>query len=297
MVEAAARAGATHAKIQNIYSHELTYRDEFEANSPNQIFYRPYASEFERLSQLDLSEQDEKIFVEKCNQLGITPMTTVFTHDGVKRAIKAGFKSIKIASYDCESLPLIHKVANFATELVISTGATSLSNVKKTLEMVQDKVPSLFVLHARTLYPNTLKNLNIMRMIQLSGLGCKIGLSDHSSTLQGDLSSSFLAISLGAEAIERHFTILPLDKTKDGPVSINQSQLAEIAAFANSSRRNKISWLAEFLSDLSNQDSIAIPSEEFSEEEINNKHYYKGRLASQHKGQTCPSWLPCDHFQ
>lgn len=123
MINQAKNSGFTHGKIQGLYSNELTKREEFE--NPDSKFYRPFLAEFNRLSKLDLTEGDEKWFIDTCIDVGIIPMITVFTHSGAERAKKTGFKSIKIASYDCSSLPLIESVATYADEIVVSTGATS----------------------------------------------------------------------------------------------------------------------------------------------------------------------------
>ena len=45
---------------------------------------------------------------------------------------------------------------------------------------------------------------------------------------------------MGADVIERHFTILEESKTKDGPVSINPSQLKELKNFASQSRYERM---------------------------------------------------------
>ena len=135
MIISAKNNGASHAKIQGLYSHEITKRDQFEL--PTNRIFRPYANEVERLSKLDLSIDTEKWFVQKCNEISIIPMITVFTHMGVERAKNAGFKSIKFASYDCGSLPIISKVLEFADEIVISTGATYWNEIKSTAEYLQ----------------------------------------------------------------------------------------------------------------------------------------------------------------
>ena len=45
------------------------------------------------------------------------------------------------------------------------------------------------------------------------------------------LIASYAAIYNGASLIERHFTILPKDKTKDGKVSINPSDIKDLFKF------------------------------------------------------------------
>jgi hypothetical protein len=66
MIYASKENGATHAKIQGLYSDELTSRSEFEDSKAK--IYRPYHAEYERLRKLDLSFETEKWFVEKCKE-------------------------------------------------------------------------------------------------------------------------------------------------------------------------------------------------------------------------------------
>ena len=95
MIISAKDSGATHGKLQGLYSSELTDRERF--NLSDNSTYRPYKTEFERLKTLDLSPEIELWFVDKCKSLDLIPMITVFTHLGVERARNAGFRSIKIA--------------------------------------------------------------------------------------------------------------------------------------------------------------------------------------------------------
>lgn len=295
MLREAKQAGATHAKIQNMYSWELTRRDEFE--NPAQPLYRPYSPEFSRLSGLDLEEETETQFVLEAHEIGITPMTTVFTHEGLRRARRAGFKSIKIASYDCASLPLIKGALDFALELVISTGASYWSEVNDTIAFVQSTgFENVTYLHASTRYPNTVANMNLGRMLELASLGIPAGFSDHSDTRvpEDAIVASKLAIALGAKAIERHFTIFDWKETKDGPVSVNPIQLAELSEFSlfwgNGDGRDITSlFSAEVLK------SLADVSLEPGPEELLNRSYYRGRFASTHADKLCYSWQECGH--
>jgi N,N'-diacetyllegionaminate synthase len=116
MVQAAADAGADYAKIQALYSADLTYRGRFETAltdvAGNSLtLQRPYAAELARLSQLDLTPDDEALFVEICAEAGIQPLITVFTRAAVPRLAKLGFPAVKIASYDCASYPLLREAA------------------------------------------------------------------------------------------------------------------------------------------------------------------------------------------
>ena len=296
MVYQAAIGGASHAKIQNLYSWELSYRSEYESRAGE--MYRPYFGEFERLRKLDLDPKTESLFVSTCKALNITPMVTVFTHEGANRAKEAGFRSIKIASYDCASLPLIESVLNFADELVVSTGATSWEKVTRTAEYLSTRdSQSIALLHATTAYPNTLENANLGRMGALEQFGLPVGYSDHTGTLDSHTANatSKAAIILGAQVLERHFTVLPPGATKDGPVSIDTIRLADLANFFEDqsgtgfvSAEEKIA--VEEL--LATSDSFRL---EPNDEELMNARYYRGRVVSRHAGLACFSWDHCVH--
>ena len=177
MVRLAADAGATHAKIQGIYSAELVYRERFEVGGSGRP--RPFEAEFKRLESLELTEATEKSFVEWCLLYGVTPMITVFTHAGIDRAVRQGFTSFKIASYDCTSLALIERCLPHAQELVVSTGGTRWDDISKTAELLSSwssRVDAR-LLHAVTVYPTSLGDFNPARMLALQLFGLPFGLS------------------------------------------------------------------------------------------------------------------------
>jgi sialic acid synthase SpsE len=287
MIIEAKNSGATHAKIQGLYSEEITKRKEFE--SKGGTIYRPYKQEFARLKMLDLSFETEKWFVKTCQRETITPMITVFTHKGVERAKNAGFTSIKIASYDCASRPIIRKVLNFANEIVISTGATFWHEIAETVLMLNRYKQSnqkIALLHAKTLYPTQLSEFGILRMLALSMFGYKVGLSDHTKPSETQLIASKIAIFMGASYIERHFTVLNKSETKDGPISINPQELKELKIFTQKTRLEQLNEIG--LQNL----KLTLPcySLDPTEQELINRSYYRGRVASKYNGKEFYSW-------
>lgn len=294
-LEAAQRAGFTHAKIQGLYSHELTYRPQFE--DPAGRLYRPFDAERSRLSKLDLSEDIEAAFVANVIEIGMTPMITVFTHEGCERARRAGFKSIKIASYDCGSLPLIESVLQFADELVVSTGATPWSEVEKTALYLRANSGAVQVslLHARTLYPMPLSESGLARMLALKSFGLPVGFSDHSPTNldTSPLLASQLAVFLGADVIERHFTVLPRSETKDGPVSVNEVEARNLADFALLEKSAQASIISA-VGPEALLGAIHTRSLEPTDAELSNAEYYRGRVASIKRNQPVFSWEEWD---
>ena len=58
-------------------------------------------------------------------------MTTIF-NDSVNVVKEMGFEEIKVASYDCASIPLIRELKHKFKKLYVSTGATYDQEIEKT---------------------------------------------------------------------------------------------------------------------------------------------------------------------
>ena len=292
MIQEAKINGASHAKLQGLYSFELTKRAEFEQeNQTEDSMLRPFQAEFDRLSKLDLTPETEMKFVQDCIKAEIIPMITVFTHAGLERAINAGFKSFKIASYDCGSRELISRVLKHADELVISTGATLWHEIELTSKLIaknKKQDTKIAFLHARTIYPTPLENINISRMMFLKYLGWETGLSDHSRPEVDGLIASKVAIHLGAKYIERHFTVLEKDQTRDGPVSISPQQLLELYKFSNMNPQDRYEELSK--SNKLPQIIFGSSDLEIDAQEVKNAKYYRGRVASWQGSKQVNSW-------
>lgn len=293
MVAEGAKNGATHLKIQGLYHDELNFREQFEEQRSIEhqaSIVRPFEAEVSRLKPLTLSLETEKDFVRECKAFGVTPMITVFTHSGLDRAVKAGFRSFKIASYDCSSLALISRILPVCDELVISTGATTWDEIAQTANFVAENklgTTRIVFLHAVTEYPTEITSVRLLRMTALKQFGFEVGYSDHTAPRTTDLKAVALAIKLGAKAIERHFTVLEVGATKDGPVSVNPSQLSKIAGMFSS---NEI--LDSYLPDVQLCKSMLTPllSLDPSDLEIKNREYYRGRVVSTFNGVKINSW-------
>ena len=96
------------------------------------------------------------------------------------------------------------------------------------------------------------------------------------------------AVSLGAEIVEKHFTILPKDSTKDGVVSANAKQLKEISTIC----KMDINDLNNYVRDEVNEFEIMKGNltRELTDTELLNRDYYQGRFASKVKDEIIFNW-------
>ncbi|MCF8494920.1 MAG: N-acetylneuraminate synthase family protein [Rickettsiaceae bacterium] len=290
-IHEAASNGADFVKIQAIRSKELTHRPRFDEglldeNGVVQVIKRPFDAEIARLSKLDLSLDDEEWFVEECLRAGIAPMTTAFTLNGAREIKDMGYEAIKIASYDCASFPLLREVRKYWNNIFVSTGATYDNEIEKAAEVL--KGTDFTFLHCLTIYPTPLEVLNLKRMNYLRRYTNKIGYSDHSLVETTGLRASKIAIALGASCIERHFTVLEKDQSKDGPVSINPQQLRELKEFINLSRYEQMDFINKEFPDW--EMTVGVATRELSHAEKLNRDYFRGRFASIVNGKPVYNW-------
>jgi len=257
MVVDAAKNGADICKIQTIEAKHLIYWKEFED-------FRPYEKEYERLKSLELSVDDEKKFVEICRQNKVEPMTTVFEHRGFKRFNNVGYKLMKISGYSAQKV--LPKIKEFNFEhLYISTSSMSYAEIEWLAKHLKLNLPyrNYTLLNCTCVYPTPLEKLNLQNIeFYRKHFGFKnVGLSDHTNPHEDNLLSSKLAIYQGIDVLERHFTILGKDETRDGKVSITPDMLSELKRF-----------------------SMLSPKEQYEEiNELNetqkfNHHYYRNRF-------------------
>lgn len=289
MICAAAEAGATYAKMQSLFADDLTYRERFEQGQKDgmsvKTIKRPYRVEYERLRKLDLDRDAHVTFLDECKAAGIRPLTTIFARSRIPMISDLGFKDVKVASYDCASYTLIRELMETFEHLYISTGATFDDEVEKTAGMLSGH--SFSFLHCVTIYPTPLGKLNLNRMKFLRKFTKEVGFSDHTFADNDGLKADIVALFTGADVIERHFTLLPRGKTKDGPVSIDYEQLKELVEFSKMNRDE----LREHVLKIPNYDEM-IKSENLglSDEELLNRDYYRGRFASKINGKVIFNW-------
>ena len=293
MVHAAAETGADYAKIQSLHSDELTHRERFDEGliegNKIKVIKRPYKNEFERLKKLDLSESDHIKFLDYCKKYKIKPLTTIFSLGKIEIVSKY-FNEVKISSFDCASHRLIKEISkkNF-DHIIVSTGATFNREIKKTCEILKKAKKNFSLLHCVSIYPTPIEQAHISRINYLKKFSSSVGVSDHSNPEISKNIVAAVSFYLGINVLEKHFTILDKDKTKDGPVSANSEQLKEIVNLSKSNKEKIKNYIDENISDF----KVLLGSEnrDMTDVELLNRDYYQGRFASKDKyGKNIFNW-------
>ena len=285
MVHAASESGADIAKIQSIDSSDLTHRKKFDdgliENGEIKVIKRPYKNEYERLKLLDLNKSHHLKFIEICEKYNIKPMTTIFNLSKIKYVKDCDFKYVKLASYDCGSHYLIKEILkrNF-DKIVISSGASYYNEIEKTCHLMRDH-KDFSLLHCVTIYPTPLEEAHLNRIRYLKTLTKNVGISDHSDPEKTGYKLCVGAVNLGANIVEKHFTILGKDQTKDGPVSVNQKQLKELVEIVNLDDEDRNNYIKLNIPEY--EKMLGKEKRELSKVELLNRDYYRGRFSSKNK--------------
>ena len=148
-------------------------------------------------------------------------------------------------------------------------------------------------LHCVTIYPTPMESFNLRRMNWLRQYSPEVGLSDHSLVARDGILASQAALYLGADLIERHFTCLPPGDTKDGPVSIGQSELRALVEFSLLASDDQRKILRQ--SDAEWERMIGVENPAMTNEETRNRDYYRGRFATKDRaGNYQHNWEEVD---
>ncbi|MBM3706865.1 MAG: general stress protein [Actinobacteria bacterium] len=293
MICEAAEGGATHGKIQTIFADDLSFRERFEEgkiDSKGNIITikRPYKQEYQRLKSLELSYDQHQLFIEECKKSGLIPLTTSFNITSICKLKDLGWQSIKVASYDCGSLPMIRALADNFNELIISTGATFDYEIENTANYLNNINKKFTFLHCITIYPTPLKYMNLKRMEYLKKFTQSVGLSEHSLVSTDGIKASIAAIYLGANTVERHFTVLPEEETRDGKVSVRKKHLKELVYFSKLSKNDQKEYIYKNVPEF--EKMLGRYKRELIKEELLNRDYYRGRFCNKIKGKQIFNW-------
>jgi sialic acid synthase SpsE len=112
--------------------------------------------------------------------------------------------------------------------MIVSTGGAYDREIIDTVKILKSIKRKFTLLHCVSIYPTIPEVASMLRIKFLKKLNDSVGFSDHSNPDIYSYDLSALSKTLGATWIERHFTILKKNATKDGVVSVNPNQLKEL---------------------------------------------------------------------
>ena len=169
-------------------------------------------SQFDMLKKLELTYEDFALIKEYCDKIGIEFLSTGDTEDDINYLVNLGMGKIKLGSGDITNIPFLRFIGGLKLPVIISTGMCNLSDVAIAYNVLREAgAEDITVLHCTTNYPCPMDEVNLRAMQTMKdAFKCKVGYSDHTMGTEIPIA----AVAMGAEIIEKHFT---LDRNMEGP--------------------------------------------------------------------------------
>lgn len=213
MVDEARRAGADYVKFQTavpeLVISSIAPKAEYQKETTGKE-----QSQLEMCRAIHLPLTDYAGLADLCREKGIGFMSTPFDLVSIDTLAPLGMDYWKIPSGEITNLPYLRKIASKGGRVILSTGMSTLDEVARAVEILEKGgIPraDISLLHCNTQYPTPMDDVNLRAMETLRSLGCgRVGYSDHTVGIEVPVA----AVAMGAQIIEKHFT---LDKTMEGP--------------------------------------------------------------------------------
>jgi N-acetylneuraminate synthase len=212
LIDKALIAGVDAVKFQTWKTEILVSEDasqaEYQADNTEKI-----ESQFDMLKRLELSYSDFLELKSYCDNVGIMFMSTP---DEVESAnfLKPLQSIFKIGSGELTNIPFLQHIAGFKRKVILSTGMGDLNEIQSALDALESGAierSDITLLHATTMYPTPMKDVNLNAMQTMRDtFNTSVGYSDHTMGTE----VSIAAVAMGASVIEKHFT---LSRDMQGP--------------------------------------------------------------------------------
>jgi sialic acid synthase SpsE len=197
LIDSAKECGANAIKFQ-------TYKTENFVRETNQYFdvFKNAELNFEQFEELKNYSKN----------IGLTFFSTPFDIESAEFLNQLEIPCFKIASSDLTNLPLITKIAKMQKPMIISSGLSTMNEINDAVNCcLFEGNNQIALLHCVANYPAQPNevNMNVINTLKKT-FGFPIGYSDNGESSLVDI----VAVSMGANIIEKHFT---LDKKMSGP--------------------------------------------------------------------------------
>lgn len=239
LIDAAADAGVDYVKFQTFKAENLVTKDAKQAEYQQRNAQDD--SQYAMLKKLELSQEQHYELIDYCKQRGVRFLSTAFDFESVDFLHSLNLGVWKIPSGEITNYPYLKKIAQFGEPVILSTGMSTNEDIDAAIKALCDnglKREQITLLHCNTEYPTPMLDVNLRAMLSLRDRfrledkaedaaqsqpqsQPRIGYSDHTPGIEVPIA----AVALGAEVIEKHFT---LDKTLPGPdhkVSLEPQEL------------------------------------------------------------------------
>lgn len=229
LIDAAAEAGVDYVKFQTFKADKLVTRAARQAEYQKRNIGDGADSQYEMLRKLELSEEDHRELKDYCRQKGVRFLSTAFDLESVDFLHGLCPGLWKIPSGEITNYPYLRKIAGYNEEVVMSTGMSTDEDVENALLALRENgqdLEKVTLLHCNTQYPTPMEDVNLLAMNSLRRFVKRVGFSDHTRGIEVPIA----AAALGADVVEKHFTLSRSLPGPDHKASLEPQELKTMVA-------------------------------------------------------------------
>lgn len=226
LIDIASKAGADAVKFQTFKSSGLVTDNAYAADYVQKNIGKK-VKQIDMIRELELEYDDFKKLKNYCDGKNIIFLSTPHSFDAID-FLEELIPAYKFGSGDLTNIPSIEYAAKKGKPMLLGTGMATLQEVKSAVGAIRKQGNNQIVLlHCTTNYPCEIGEVNLNAMLTMKKeFDCLVGYSDHTEGLVVPT----VATAMGANVIEKHFTI---DKNLPGPdhkASLNPDELKNMVS-------------------------------------------------------------------
>lgn len=230
LIDVAAEAGADAVKFQKRTTAEILTKEGLEKPYTS---VHAFASTYgEHREKLEFNEDQYKELKDYCKTKGILFFASIWDTKSVDFIHGLNIDAYKIPSADLINIPLLEYVAKKNKPVLLSTGMNTLDEVHDAVKTILKYNNRVIIFHCLSLYPSPEEKINMrfMDVLRDEFAPLPYGYSGH----EPGLLPTIVAVSRGAQIVERHLT---LDKTMKGSDHAGSLEPHEFKELVDSIRR------------------------------------------------------------
>ncbi|NOQ56125.1 MAG: shikimate dehydrogenase [Nanohaloarchaea archaeon] len=221
LIELAAEAGADAVKFQTFKAKTLYVKDAGESD-----YLKVKTSIYDIIESMEMPEDWIPALSEHCRKNKILFISSAFSEDSVDK-LDPYINTHKVASYELNHIPLLKYVASKNKPIILSTGACTMEEIDYSVNAIDRQGnDGLCLMQCVAAYPAPPEASNLKAIVSLKEkYKIPVGLSDHT---RDPFTAPLGAIALGANVIEKHFTISNQLPGPDQPYAVEPHELKEM---------------------------------------------------------------------
>ncbi len=181
---------------------------------------------FKIFKEVELQNEDFGELADYAKSQKLIFFSTPFSFDAVDLLMQLKVPAFKIASGDLTNIPLVEYAASKKKPMIISTGMANETEIQQSINAIRKfGNKKIIIMHSVSAYPTPINEINLSVIKQLrEKFKQPVGYSDNGSNLLVPV----IAVALGADLIEKHFTINRKLSGPDQKLSANPSDFKKL---------------------------------------------------------------------